>query len=182
MPINLTQVEHSSERDLIFHMMSPFITTTCWPAGPMPLGWPTIQPGGHVQLGHAPLREDASSDRPGSAPRGPPHNVGGATPCCCLKCSRTSRPGTRVSTFRLEACDASHGIREGFLDLLPPLKPSGNRRKVTSGGWLEKRHHLPPGKCIGKTSSYKLFKYCIPSFESFVFSFLATCWRIGYFS
>ena len=81
----------------------------------MPLGWPTILPGGHVQLGHAPLREDASSDRPGSAPCVLHINVGGATPCSCLKCSGTSRPGTRVSTFRLEACDASSWNTRGFL-------------------------------------------------------------------
>ena len=61
--------------------------------------------------------------------------VGDAMPCSRLKCSGTSRPGTRVSTFRLEACDASHGIREGFLGPLPPFKPPGNRCKFTSNGW-----------------------------------------------
>ena len=88
----------------------------------MSLEWPSIQPERHVQLGHAPLPEDANSDRLGSAPHGPPH----------WRRDGASLPGTRVCTFRLEACDASLGKREGFLVLLPPLNSPGNRSIITS--------------------------------------------------
>ena len=36
------------------------------------LGWPLAPPGGFVQPGHSLSQEDASRDRPGSAPLGPP--------------------------------------------------------------------------------------------------------------
>ena len=69
----LTQEERSSEPGLVCHRISPFSPTTCWPAGPMSHEWPSIQPEGHAQPGHAPLPEDTNSDRLGSAPHGPPH-------------------------------------------------------------------------------------------------------------
>ena len=53
-------------------------------------------------------------------------------------CSGASRPETRVCTFQLEAHDASHGIREGLLALLAPLKSPGTRSMFTSHGWPEK--------------------------------------------
>ena len=56
-----------------------------------------------------------------------------------LRCSGANRPETRVFKFRLEAFDASLGIREGFLVLLPPHKAPGNRSTFTSHNSLEKR-------------------------------------------
>ena len=101
----------------------------------MSLEWPSIQPERHVQLGQAPLPEDANSGRLGSAPHGPPHwrrdvlqppVVPGA-----------SLPGTHVFTFRLEACNASLGKRYRFLVLLPPLNSPVSRSIFTSRGWPE---------------------------------------------
>ena len=78
-----------------------------------------------------------------------------------LRCSGANRPGTRVFKFRLEAFDASLGIREGFLVPLPPHKAPGNRSTFTSHNWQEKRHHFVFKKLIGKMSFHKLFKYYI---------------------
>ena len=62
----LTQVQRSSEPDMVFHRVSPFSPTNCLPAGPMSLEWPLAQPGGLVQPGHSLSQEDANSDRPGT--------------------------------------------------------------------------------------------------------------------
>ena len=40
--------------------------------GPVSLGWPSVPTGGLVHPGHSPSQEDASWDRPESAPLGPP--------------------------------------------------------------------------------------------------------------
>ena len=94
------------------------------------------QPGEHVQPGHAPLHEDAKSDRLGSAPFGPPR-VRDGTSCSRLKCPGACLPGTRVHIVA-GGYDASYGIREGFLVLLLPLNAQGNRSIFTSHGWPEK--------------------------------------------
>ena len=49
----LTQVQRSSEPDMVCHRVSPFSPTNCLPAGPMSLEWPLAQPGGLVQPGHS---------------------------------------------------------------------------------------------------------------------------------
>ena len=120
----LTQVEHSSEPDLVCHRISPFSSTTCCPAGPMSLERLSTQPGSPgthrcmkmqtvIVLGVLFVVLHI--------------NVDDVKPCSRPKCSGGSWPGTRVSTFRLEACDASHGIREGFLVQLPPLNSPEKR-------------------------------------------------------
>ena len=97
-----TQVERSSELLLVCHRISPFCPATAWPVGPMSLEWPLTQPEGHVQPGHAPLHEDANSDRLGNTPRGPPHQRRRRDVLQPpVKCPGVSLPGTRVCTFRL---------------------------------------------------------------------------------
>ena len=52
-----------------------------------------------------------------------------------LKCLGAISPETRVYTFRLEAFDASLGIREGSLALLLPHNAPRNRSIFTSHDW-----------------------------------------------
>ena len=73
-----------------------------------------------MQAEHAPLREDADGNLPGHAPPGPSHQ----------RWRRDALQPPEVLQdafiFLLEVFVAFRGIREGFLDLLPPLKCQGN--------------------------------------------------------
>ena len=74
-------------------------------------------------------------------------NVGDAMSCSRRMCCRVSRPGTRVFTFRLQACDASHFNTRG---LLGSTASSQNLQGTEAyllhtTGQKKKRHHMFPG-------------------------------------
>ena len=83
-------------------------------------------------------------------------NVGDAMLSTSGSAPGASLPGTHVCTFRQDACDASHGIRDGFFVLLPPHNAPGNRSRFTSHGWPGIATSLVFKKRMGK-----MFKYCI---------------------
>ena len=136
----------------------PFSPTTCWPAGPFSLERPVAQPGGLIQPEHSPSHEDANSDCRETLIL--PHQRWRRDvlqPPEVLR-SQPTRGHVR-SQSGLEACDASHGIREGFLVLLPPHNAPGNRSTFTSHGWPRVTTSFVFKKRMGKMSFYKLFKY-----------------------
>ena len=79
-------------------------------------------------------------------------NVGDAMLFNLLKCSGASRPGTRAFISWLEACDASNGIREGFLVLLPPHNAPGSRNIFTLHDWPRKTTSFVFKNLMGKMS------------------------------
>ena len=132
----LTQIEHSCEPDLVCQRISPFISTTCWPAGPMSLEWLVDSTWRACSACGMHLCMKMQTVIVLGVLLVVLHINGG---------DAKGQPTRSVFTFRMDACDASHGIREGFLVLLPPLKPLGNRSIFISRGWREKRHHISPG-------------------------------------
>ena len=100
-----------------------------------------------------------SSDRPGSAPRGPSHQ-----------------------RWRHDALKPPEVLQGQPTDLLPHRKPPGNRSKITSGGWLKKRHYVPPGNAWERRVPTRSSSTSYPVSKVWYFRFRQRKrWRIGYF-
>ena len=105
----LTRIQHSDEANMFCHRVFPFSSTTCLHVGPK---WPPegCPPGRLDQPEHSLLKMQILI-----APTSPIlvlHTYDGdETLFSCVKCSRTTRPGTRAFTFQLEAT-GSPGLLE----------------------------------------------------------------------
>ena len=147
-------------------VFSPFSSTTCWPWDP----WLT-QPGRHVQLGHASLDEDANSDRPGSAPCGPPHQRWRRDALQPPEVPRSQLPQGHVcppSDRRLAKRLMEHE-RASWISQTSREQKQNYLRRLTG-----KTTSYASRTRMGKTSSYKLFKHNILIFECLVLSFQTT--------
>ena len=155
----LTQIQHSSEPDMLCHRVAPLSPQRACPQDRFPLNGRWLNQDSFRSL----PQEDANNDRPENAHLGPPHSCWRRDALQPLRCSGTSRPGTLVFTFRLEALDPSLGIREDSLALLlphnVPHKEAGNRSTITLHCWPGITTSFVFNKHCRRMNSYKRFRY-----------------------
>ena len=167
----LSQVERSSEPDIVCYRISPFGPTTCCPAGPESLTWPEIQPGRHGQAEHVPLYEEASGVRPGCALCGPSHQRGrrdAPQPHKVLRGQLTRDTCIHIPPGSLRCVSWS---TRGLHGSTASSQTSGDQKQKNLRR-LAKMTSFAFRKRMGKTNSHKFFEYYTLSFECLVGTFV----------
>ena len=155
----LTQIQQSSERDMVCHRVSPFTPTTCWPAGPSPLNGRWL----NQEISFGPSIHCRKKMQTVIVLKTFVMvlyiNVGDAMLSNLLRCSGTCRPRTDVLIFRPEDSGVFLGIREEPSALLLPHNPPGSRSIFTSHDRPRITTLSVSKKHMGRMNVCKLFRF-----------------------